>query len=184
MNHYPESIPALIAKADQSLEILLSRLNHPNCLTLGELYQQAPNGKVYRQSHLFEELGYMPNTKSGENNRTNNEIQGLYVFGECVDGKVVPVYIGISRAVFRRLRQHGWGKLHNEATFAYRMAATDLKHKTGRTTLASTEIEKQQKIIKTYKVAILQEEHDYDMYFMEVYFAGKLKTPWNSFRTH
>ena len=184
MNPYPESIPALLAKADQSLETLLSRLNHPNCLTLGELYEQAPNGKIKRQSHLFEELGYTPNTISGKNIKTNNEIQGLYVFGACVDGKVEPVYIGISRTVFRRLRQHGWGKLHNEATLAYRMAATEKEHDKTRASLDGSEIKKQQEVVKTFKVAILQEMRDYDMYFMEVYFAGKIKTPWNSFRTH
>ena len=45
-------------------------------------------------------------------------------------------------------------------------------------------IEEQQRIIREYKVAIIEETNDFDMYFMEVYFAGVWKTEWNTFKTH
>jgi hypothetical protein len=59
-----------------------------------------------------------------------------------------------------------------------------LNHEGERKNLAYLEIEKQQQIIRQYKVALLPESLDFDLYFMEVYFAGKLKTLWNSFKTH
>lgn len=46
------------------------------------------------------------------------------------------------------------------------------------------ELEQEQLEIKNFRVIIIPEENDYDLYFMEVYLAGKLKTKWNSFRTH
>lgn len=109
----------------------------------------------------------------------------MYIFGEINNrGFFEPIYIGISRTVFRRLYQHTWGKKHNEATLAYLMAKSRLLHLESRNSLLLSELEIEQEKIKTFKVVIVPEENDYNLYFMEVYLAGKLKTKWNSFRTH
>lgn len=96
----------------------------------------------------------------------------------------MPCYVGISGTIFRRLKQHGWYKLHNEATLAYLKASSKEKYIGERKNLEYTKIEEQQKIIRQYKVATIAEPIDFDLYFMEVYISGKLKTLWNSFKTH
>jgi hypothetical protein len=133
----------------------------------------------------FKELGYTLNSKLKKKDEKNTEIKGLYVFGECDDtGKVIPKYVGISKTIFRRFRQHGWSKEHNKASLAYMKASQKQLHIGQRKHIKHEILEDQQKIIRNYKVAVLQVDNDYDLYFMEVYFAGKWKTEWNSFKTH
>ena len=180
---YPSSIEALIKKCETGLKTITSALEDGQCRTLGELFID-DNGMIKRLKSEFKNLGYEPNTKLHKKLKTNNEIKGIYVFGESTRGGVVPRYIGISGTIFRRLKQHGWGKLHNEATLAYLKAASKTQYKGQRKHYPFADIEKQQKIIRQYKVALLPELLDFDLYFMEVYFAGKLKTLWNSFKTH
>lgn len=180
---YPLSIGKLIKKCDKRLNVVLDALTNKNCKTLGELYKEE-NGKIIRIKSEFDKLGYKPNSTLNRKAKTNNEFKGIYVFAEIDNGKIIPRYVGISGTIFRRLKQHGWGKLHNEATLAYLKAASKSKYKGERKHYPYLEIEKQQKIIRQYKVALLPEPLDFDLYFMEVYFAGKLKTLWNSFKTH
>lgn len=180
---YPTSLPALIKKSERSLKSLLHKLNSPECKVLVDFYA-TERGKVQRRMEEFLKLGYMPNVKTRKQARANNEIKGLYLFGQVVSGKVIPVYIGISRTIMARLKNHGWGKLHNQATLAYAMAASRNEHEGERKHLPYNKILKEQLAIRNYKVAILPEMSDYDLYFMEVHIAGKLKLEWNSFRTH
>ena len=110
----------------------------------------------------------------------------MYIFGELVNNKIVPVYIGISRTVYRRLRQHGFGKLHNECSLAYLMA----KHDNSQIEWATIHKDFQEELISNrkkvgvFKVVLVPVEKDYDLYFLEIAIAGILKTKWNSFRTH
>lgn len=180
---YPTSIDELIKKCDSNLQIVLNALANENCKTLGELYKEE-KGEIKRLKNEFVKLCYTPNTKLSAKLKANNELKGIYVFGEVENGIVIPRYVGISGTIFRRLKQHGWGKLHNEATLAYLKASSKSKYNGERKHFPYSEIEAQQKIIRQYKVALLPEPLDFDLYFMEVYFAGKLKTLWNSFKTH
>jgi hypothetical protein len=182
---YPESIDLLIEKAENSLSVLIQKINDPNCKALEELFKvNNLNGEVQRQKTAFQELGYSNNIRLGGKAKGLNEIKGLYLFGESENGFVIPRYVGISGSIYRRLKQHGWGKLHNEATLAYLKASSKSNYIGLRSGLDYEVLLEQQSLIRKYKVAILPEMHDYDLYFMEVYFAGKLKTIWNSFKTH
>ena len=107
----------------------------------------------------------------------------MYVFGEEIDGKVTPVYVGISRTVYRRLRQHGFGKLHNESTLAYLMAKNENEELT-RASSSNSILEPKKEILRNFKVALYPVLNDYELYFYEVALAGILKTKWNTFRTH
>ena len=101
--------------------------------------------------------------------RKKNDVKGLYIFYE--DNK--PIYIGISRAILRRLKHHFLGKIHNEATLVYLM----LRHKhdtilglyTGeRANLALFQNERmflQNKIRTNWRIAIIPETDNYKMYF-------------------
>lgn len=183
---YPKKIDDLIDKSIQYKELLFKKLNNEKCKTLLELYPKNQKGLISKDMALFNNLGYLPNTFSNSKFKKEAEIKGLYIFGELdkKSDQVIPRYVGISRTIFRRLKQHGWGKKHNEATLAALKAITKGSHRGVRNTMSEETIEEQQKIIRNYKVVILPETNDYDMYFMEVYLAGVLKTEWNSFRTH
>ena len=67
-------------------------------------------------SSLFSPNNYL--TKKDKARNCKNELKGLYIMGQTSKNKVIPVYVGISRTIFRRIRQHGWGKNHNECTLA------------------------------------------------------------------
>lgn len=118
-------------------------------------------------------------------NQVNSK--GLYIFGEEIDGRVIPVYVGISRSVYRRLRQHAWGKKHNECTLAYLKTRHRWKiegKKTYRATITDEDMLPAKSIIQNYKVVLVAIQNDYDLNFLEVLLAGKFKAKWNSFRTH
>ena len=107
---------------------------------------------------------------------------GLYIFFE----KSKPIYIGISRNVKKRLRNHGWGKLHNQATLAYLISEHKLKYKTKRSKLKHEQVMATQQRLRCCRVVTIPVNDDdpFLLYFMEIYLAGCLKTKWNSFRTH
>lgn len=183
---YPENFNNLIELCDLSIIKLEKNLNSDNCKTLADFYEYNNKGELTRNKDAFTEQGYISNSRLNDTSKSDNELSGLYVFGEYnkLTYKVIPRYIGISRTIYRRLKQHGWGKLHNEATFATLKHIYKSKHIGLRTEIPLPEIQKQQEIIKNYKVAILPMTDYYTMYFMEVYLAGKWKTEWNSFKTH
>lgn len=184
---YPENIQDLLSHADALSTLITEKLNDSNCKTIADLYDEV-NGKVTRNKKRFNELGYTANEVSAANkNNQFDEFKGLYIFGEETAGKIVPVYIGISRTVFRRLRQHGWGKNHNQCTLAYLKTKESWKAE-NRPITAETRLDEHMMPAKTkiqrYKVVLVPVAHDYDLYFLEVVLAGKFRTKWNSFRTH
>jgi hypothetical protein len=68
------------------------------------------------------------------------DFSGCYIFTR---GKK-PFYVGISRGVIGRLRQHGTGKTHFDASLAYRMACEKAPHKMTRSmAMKNTKFQKQ-----------------------------------------
>ena len=157
-------------------------LSSPECLIVKDLYQP---DKGHKQKDFIQKLQVACNNKLKKTSKKEDEAKGLYVFGELnQDGIVEPIYVGISRTVFRRLYQHTWGKKHNETSFSYLKAKHFSQHTGKRIELAKELLKEQQEKIKNYRLIVIPEINDYDLYFMEVYIAGKLKTKWNSFKTH
>lgn len=64
------------------------------------------------------------------------------------------------------------------------MAKDFIKYSGKREAMEVEEWKKKQQELRDYRVLIIPESNDYDLYFMEVYIAGRLKTKWNSFRTN
>ncbi|KFF05655.1 GIY-YIG nuclease family protein [Flavobacterium reichenbachii] len=179
---YPENLNNLFSSADKIAKSILEKLNSPECPTVSNLYDSI-NGKIFINKKKIDELGY-----SATRSCTNpNDFKGLYVFGKEEDNFIIPVYVGISRTVFRRLRQHAWGKNHNQCSLAY--LKTGEKWKTenrdiDRATITNDEMNPARDIIKKYKVVLWPVDNDYELYFLEVTLAGIFKTYWNSFKTH
>lgn len=111
---FPEKLVDLLNKAIQLSDTIIQKLNSEECYRVDDLYEVV-NGKVTRNKYRFDSLGYFAN----EPKNSPKEYKGLYIFGEEINGKVTPVYIGISCSIFRRLKQHAWGKKHNECSLAY-----------------------------------------------------------------
>jgi hypothetical protein len=101
-----------------------------------------------------------------------------------------PIYVGISRGVFGRLRQHVTGRTHFDASRAYRMAQEELPHgKTRGEAMKAPKFvevfERKRERLRTMDVATIPIENPVELYVFEVYAAMTLgTTKWNTFRTH
>lgn len=115
---------------------------------------------------------------------------GCYVLMESAR----PVYVGISRGVIKRLRDHVLGSDHMVATLAYRIAAT--KHPHGTTaTLAMGDLtfharfDESRQYLLGLNTAFVEIANPLELYLFEAYCAMELDTGfdtggWNTFRTH
>lgn len=101
-----------------------------------------------------------------------------------------PVYVGISRKVISRLRQHVRGTTHFDASLAYRMAEAKNPHDQQRSEAMrrpafKKEFLKAQSYLKGLQVAIVEIPDDLELYLFEVYCSMELDTAkWNTFKTH
>jgi hypothetical protein len=114
------------------------------------------------------------------------DFPGCYVF---LRGKR-PIYVGISRKVRSRIRQHIRGRTHYEATLAYRMAckmstrvgarAVNMKSTAFRRHFAAAKAK-----LAKHRVAFVIIRNPLELYIFEAYAAMALDTAkWNTFETH
>jgi hypothetical protein len=101
-----------------------------------------------------------------------------------------PFYVGISRGVVGRLRQHGKGTTHLDASLAYRMACGKAPHELTRDEAMKDPsfrraFDEAQALLRDSSVAFVEIENSLELYFFEAYCAMALDTwEWNTFRTH
>ena len=101
-----------------------------------------------------------------------------------------PLYVGISRGVIGRLRQHSNGTTHFDASLAYRMANEKAPH--GKTSSAGMQdpvfraaFNEAQVLLRTCTVVFIEIPNPLELYLFEAYCAMMLDTSeWNTFRTH
>ena len=105
-----------------------------------------------------------------------------------------PVYVGISRAVITRLREHVLGTDHMTATLAYKIAAT--RHPHGMTATLAMEdrefrlrFQESRDYLMGLSTAWVEIPNPLELYFFEPYCAMELGTGinmggWNTFVTH
>ena len=114
------------------------------------------------------------------------DFSGCYVLVH--DGK--PFYVGISRSVIGRLRQHGTGTTHFDASLAYRMANEKVSHDTTRAAAMQdpsfrAAFNEAQTLLRGCTVAFVEIPNPLELYLFEAYCAMELDTSeWNTFRTH
>jgi hypothetical protein len=120
----------------------------------------------------------------------NEDFSGCYVL---LDGRL-PIYVGISRGVIGRLRQHVFGKTHFDANLAFRIAIE--KHpnsEISRLTRANAMMNESfgvsfaeaQAYLRSLNVASIAIPNPLVLYVFEAYCAIELDTHrWNSFETH
>jgi len=118
--------------------------------------------------------------------RQSNDFSGCYVLLQ--EGK--PVYVGISRTVVQRLRQHVTGKTHFDASLAYRMATNKTGHKMKRSDAMQhpsfrLAFDEARALLRDCSVAFIGIDNPLELYLFEAYCAMELDTcEWNTFRTH
>jgi GIY-YIG catalytic domain len=115
------------------------------------------------------------------------DFSGCYVLIE----ERKPIYVGISRKVFDRLKHHCKGDNHNEATFAYSIAKktffcdlpTRAQRMQNKGFLEHFHIAKSR--IQSCSFAFVEIENPLVLYVFEAYCALSFETgEWNTFRTH
>jgi hypothetical protein len=115
-----------------------------------------------------------------------SDFSGCYVL--IRDGEAF--YVGISRGVVGRLRQHGMGKTHSDASLAYSMACEKAPHKLTRSAAMKDdafrkEFKDAQRLLHGSSVAFIEIVNPLELYLFEAYCAIELNTSkWNTFRTH
>lgn len=116
----------------------------------------------------------------------SEDFQGCYLLSDQQSVK----YVGISRCVLARLRQHVRGTTHYDATLAYRMAAKSSPHKLTRADAMTTisfkaSFDAAKALIRSWTVAYVRVENPLVLYVFEAYCAMYYDTAeWNTFETH
>jgi hypothetical protein len=114
------------------------------------------------------------------------DFSGCYVLLE----KRKPIYVGISRSVLSRIRQHVTGKSHFDASLVYAVAQRQCPTMGKRGEVMSdpifrAEFEKAQQYLRGLSVAFIEIKNPLELYVFEAYAAMALDTgEWNTFRTH
>jgi hypothetical protein len=120
------------------------------------------------------------------NLRRSADFSGCYVL--LREGK--PFYVGISRTVIQRLRQHVTGKTHFDASLVYLMATDKTGHKMKRAAAMldpafRAAFDQAKTLLRDCSVAFIDIDNPLELYLFEAYCAMELDTcEWNTFRTH
>lgn len=116
----------------------------------------------------------------------NSDFEGCYVL---IDG-TRPIYVGISRTVLQRLKQHVRGTTHYDATLAYGIAAARQPHNMTRSEAMADKgfqvvFAEAQHYIRELNVAFIEIPNPLELYLFEAFCAMELDTSeWNKFKTH
>lgn len=114
------------------------------------------------------------------------DFPGCYVLSE----QDKPIYVGISKNVLQRLRQHVRGSTHFDASLAYRIAAQKMPHGNTRSKAMETVEFKAQfnaakEYIRSLNVGFVKIINPLALYVFEPYCAMRFDTGiWNTFETH
>jgi hypothetical protein len=152
-----------------------------SAITFDQLfYERESDGKImrYRDAESIIKSACFP---LADFQLIDNKIKGIYLFSEKTANGLKPVYIGISRNILQRLKQHCYGKSHYQASLEYRIQTTDQPNTKGRNEF---KLDEENRRVKHFYINIIPIEDDYSLYFLEVAIAGLLNTPWNHFKTH
>ena len=155
-------------------------------LRLPELMAQMRRSMTQaQQMEIFARAGFGEKSVAKELS-ISGDFPGCYVLIE----NDVPLYVGISRGVLKRLRQHVLGKTHFDASLAYRMASHAVGHELARADamqhpVVKAEFDAAQTRLRAMRVAFIEIQNDLEIYLFEAYCAMELDTSvWNTFRTH
>ncbi len=192
-NYKKETIPyseSLI----KEFEKIVKNLNlRENKLLFRDFYVEK-NGKLIKNIEIIGK-NFAYNSKNSIRVKTNNEMKGIYIFFENEKPDAKPIYIGISKTILRRIKQHFSGRLHNQASLAFIIAKEQHnngdheKHSGNRLSFPfekyRPEIQKRMK--NEWGIRIIPIDGNSDYYRMatfEILLSCEFKTKWNTFQPH
>ena len=114
------------------------------------------------------------------------DFPGCYVLME----NETPIYVGISKNVMKRLRQHVRGKTHFDASLAYKIATHSLPHQHTRSVAMEqkafkSEFDSAKEYLRSMNVVYVKITNPLVLYVFEPYCAMQFNTEqWNTFETH
>ncbi len=187
---YPDDI---LKHMRQHVEVIEAQLKSDSPHYINEFISYNNGNKINRI--MFKEaFGF--NTYHRKNKRmgevgTDNEIKGIYVLSELVEGEYKVMNVGMSQTILRRFYQHTCGKNHNESTLGFHIAKDEHKKKTGNEYLASRVAfpyidywPETMDRIRKLRFAIVPIVNNFELYMAEVHIACHYKSFWNTFETH
>jgi predicted GIY-YIG superfamily endonuclease len=188
----------LVAEGMEIARFVKGKLLEDDCKLLGDLidssgikHKKALFNGVDVEGNGYEWLTEIPSPFQDQ--------VGIYVFAEEGKKGLEVQYVGITRRLYQRLKEHGWGKLSNQATFAHLMAKQSFtaeeqiilgsdEHPIKAALKAELEGRRADKqvYVKSLRVAVynIGEEREFDLAFLEMVIAAALTSHWNSFKTH
>ena len=179
-NYYDHQIPKLT-----ELYELINKIDDINVTyNFYDLFEK--RGEEYFIKKDFIDNKFISNSKSKSNLKEYDNLMGLYVFMKEKE----PVYIGISKNIISRIKQHFCYKTHNSASLVYLIARSEYDKKKyydgERKHFPFEEYRKtiQKDMRENWKIAIIPESNPYLLYFKEILYAINYQTYWNSFETH
>ncbi len=185
-NFAEEKIPHWPTLRDSD-EQVFEKLTNQKKYAFNELFHLHERGWYAQNTDIFQR---MYNTKKKEKtDKKDNEVTGLYIFFENDE----PLYVGISRRLIKRLRDHFLSNSHFSSSLVYLMARDEFELDTGELYMGERKdfthfIENRERLQemmrKNWKIQIIPETDNYKLYYWEVALACKLKTRWNTFETH
>ena len=184
-NYKNESIPDisfLITNIKKSYEQERKNIKY----SFKEIYDEN-NGKFITKKKF--KRNFALNSRTNQKYKNNNELSGLYIF---FDKNNIPVYVGISRTIFRRMRQHFLSNKHNQSSLVYLIAKeqyakeNDEYYTGNRNNFPFKDYNQkiQSKMINEWKIQLIPEIDNYKIYLKEIYIACYEKIYWNTFVTH
>ena len=137
------------------------------------------------QASIFAEPGIGPGTIAQQLGR-DGDFKGCYVL--CDGGR--PIYVGISRTLLARVRQHLTGTTHFNASLPYLMAQRKVEMRGSRDEAMQnpdfrTVFVDRQQYLRSCTISAVEINNAVELYLFEIYAAMNLGTgEWNTFETH
>ena len=182
-NYQDETIPTAIELLKYSQQVLEDVRKATPVAFLGSIVDASSSEYVGRR--YFDNV---PKNTRSRRSEAMNDFSGLYVFFN----RGVPEYVGISKTVIRRFKQHLISDKENQSSFVFLIARARFEIETGSPHNGDRKTFPFEKYCRTiqdefldhWSFVVIPIVGGYAMSFTEIYVAAELGCKWNSFQTH
>lgn len=179
-----DTFEELRGKIEKLKTTVLQSDTHLKLKNLYEIKKRGIDDIIEAKKSTFEKFGKF-NAFASKKRLTKTELGGLYIFYTMEKDTIDFQYVGISRKIISRLRNHGWGSHSNSSTLAFLKAKEDGISRKSYNVKDSDIRQPYLKQVLNYYVFILPYmECTYKLQLLEVIAACNLQTYWNTFKTH
>jgi hypothetical protein len=181
---YPRNLNAIYKDFEVAAKII-EKFFKANPIKIKEIAKEE-NGQIILNKDLMIKKFKLENyIKSSEN--YGRDLKGIYVFADIDNaGKIEYKYVGISRSLFKRVKDHGFGKTKYMATLANLMAKHYYNEEYGSKEgfELKNHLHKSQSEIKNWYIALYPIDCNFELHMIEPHLSYHWKSYWNTFETH